>query len=339
MLFDGAEDRFYRNDGGRLVDATASAGVRGASGKGLGVIFTDLDGDRRPDLYVANDLTPNFLFHNRGAEDSGVKDGEVVFEDVSLFSGAAANREGLYEAGMGIALGDLDGDADPELAVTNFDVETNTLYGNRGALQFEDVSARSGFGLPSFNLLGFGVALADFDRDGALDAWVANGHIFEHPTRENVTHAQRDLLLLGDGRGGFRDPRCPWLEERLYVGRGLAAGDPDGDGDVDVAVLNNDGPLQLWRNESAAGAWLGLRLAGSGANSEAVGAVVELEDGDGRRQRRWVIAGDSYQSASERRLVFGLGASRPAAVAVDWPSGRRLRIVAPPAGRYLVLRD
>ena len=309
VLFAGAEDRFFVNRGGRFEDATAAAGLAGAAGKGLGVVFTDLDGDRRPDLYVANDLTPNFLFRNLGRR----------FEDVSLFSGAAANREGAFEAGMGIAVGDVDGDGDPDLAVTNFDVETNTLYLNLGSMQFEDVSARSGFGTPSFNLLGFGVALADFDRDGGLDAWVANGHIFEHPPRENVTHAQRDLLLLGDGRGGFRERRCPWLEERPLVGRGLAVADYDRDGDADVAIVNNGGPLQLWRNDAEAGGWLAVE-------AESVGTRVDVVDAGGRRRRRWVTAGDSYQSTSERRPLFGLGASSPAAVEVAWPDGRRTRL-------------
>jgi len=327
VLFAGAEDRFFVNQGGRFEDATAAAGLADAAGKGLGVVFADLDGDGRPDLYVANDITPNFLFHNLGPGG----DGGPRFEDVSLFSGAAANREGAFEAGMGIALGDVDGDGDPDIAVTNFDVETNTFYENVGGLQFEDVSARVGFAVPSFNLLGFGVALADFDRDGALDAWVANGHIFERPARANVTYAQRDLLLLGDGRGGFRERRCPWLEEKLLVGRGLAVADYDRDGDVDVAIENNGGPLQLWRNDAAAGGWLAV-------STDVVGTVVDVVDAAGRRRRRWVTAGDSYQSSSERRSFFGLGASAPATVEVAWPGGRQTRIVHPPAGRDLVLR-
>ena len=329
VLFESATDRYLVNEGGRFADATASAGLAGAKGKGLGVVFADLDGDRRADLYVANDLTPNFLYQNLGG----------TFEDVSIFSGAAANHEGLYEAGMGLALGDLDGDGDPEIAVTNFDVETNTLYENQGFLQFEDVSARSGFGVPSFNLLGFGLALADFDLDGNLDAWAANGHIFERPTRENVTHAQRDLLLLGDGRGGFAEQRCPWLEARPLVGRGLAVADADNDGDVDVAVNNNAGPLQLWANGAEASSWLGVRLRDEGPNSDAVGAVIEMVDGSGGCQSRWVLAGESYQSSGDRRVRFGLGKAQPFKLIVTWPSGQRQTIAGLPKDKHLTMSE
>ena len=341
-LFDSAPDRFFRRDGDldgeRYVDATAAAGLDISPGKGLGVLFADLDGDRQPDLYVANDLTPNFLFHNVTGEGS-----EPRFEDAGLFSGAAANREGLFEAGMGLALGDVDGDGDPDLAVTNFDVETNTLYRNLGALQFEDVSAASGFGVPSFNFLGFGLVLADLDLDGDLDAYAANGHIFERPERESVRYAQPDLLLLGDGRGGFARLDCPWLAASPRVSRGLAIADPDLDGDLDLAVSTNDGSLELWRNKIASEADLArrltIRLVGREANTEAVGAWAELVTTDGRRQRRWVLAGDSYQSSSERHLVFGLGDGEPESLEIVWPSGERRRIRGLPANRLVTVVD
>ncbi len=203
-LFTGQHDRFYTSDGGGgFEDATAAAGLAGADGKGLGVLFTDLDADGRPDLYVANDLTLNLLFRNRG---------DGAFEDLSLLSGAAVNRNGRPEAGMGLAVADFDLDGDPDLAVTNFDVETNTLYRNAGpgsGLLFEDVSATAGFGQPSFNLLGFGIVAEDFDRDGALDVYVANGHIFASPRRDNTEHRQRNLLLRGrPGDAAGSSPRC-----------------------------------------------------------------------------------------------------------------------------------
>ncbi len=329
-LFDGSRDAFLRQDDGRFVPASAAAGVASASGKGLGVVFVDLDGDLLPDLYVTNDITPNIVFHNLG---------DGTFEDVSFLSGAAANVEGMFEAGMGIAIGDVDTDGDPDVAVTNFDVETNTLYENLGDLQFEDVSARSGYGLPSFNLLGFGLVLVDFDRDGDLDVYAANGHIFEKPKRESVTYRQRNLLLAGDGAGRFVELRCAYLDEDPLLGRGLAAGDYDGDGDLDLALSNNDGPLQLWRNDTPGGGWVGLRLVGRAPNTEAVAATVELVEAGGRRQRRWVMAGDSYESSSDRRVFFGTGTSNPASIEVTWPSGERRRIVGPPAGRYVVVRE
>lgn len=202
-LFLGSTDRFFLNAGdGRLVDSTEAAGIASADGRGLGVLFADLDGDRDADLYVANDLTLNFLFANRG---------DGTFEDVTLLSGTAVNRQGRPEAGMGVALGDVDGDLDPDLAVTNFDIETNTLYLNAGGLDFEDVAARSGFGVPSFNRLAFGIAAADLDVDGDLDFYLANGHIFERPNRENVDFAQPDQILLGDGGGRLRLRTMPRL--------------------------------------------------------------------------------------------------------------------------------
>jgi enediyne biosynthesis protein E4 len=329
-IFAGAGDLFYRNRGdGTFADATAAAGLGGAQGRGLGVVFSDLDGDGRPDLYVANDLTLNLLFRNRG---------DGTFEDLSLVSGAAVDRAGKPEAGMGIGVGDFDGDGDPDLVVTNFDVETNDLYDNLGGMQFEDRSAASGFGPPSFNLLGFGVAVADFDLDGDLDAFVADGHIFERPRRDNVRYAQPELLLAGDGRGRFRAETCAAGAGGLTVGRGLAAADYDGDGDPDLALAASGGPLALLRNDVRGRPWLGVVLRGRGANPQAVGARAVLTTTGGRRQSRWVLAGDSYQSTSDRRLLFAWpDGDQPAALTVTWPSGETLRLAAPAAGRYLVV--
>ena len=324
-LFRGQNDRYLRNLGaGTFEDATVWAGLDGARGRGLGVVFVDLDGDTVPDLYVANDLTLNFVYRNRG---------NGSFEDLSLPSGAAVNREGRPQAGMGVAVGDFDHDGDADLAVTNFDVETNTLYRNDGELLFEDVSAASGFGQPSFNLLGFGLAAADFDGDGHLDIYVANGHIFEQPKRDNVTYRQPDLLLSGDGQGGFVDLSCDWLNQRWQVGRGAAAADFDNDGDIDLAVSNSDAEPSLMRNEVSGGAWLGVELVGRPPNTEAVGALVVLET-EGGVQTRWVHAGRSYQSSADRRLLFGLvGGARH--LDIRWPTGSRQRIVSPAVGRYL----
>jgi enediyne biosynthesis protein E4 len=323
-LFDGAADLFYRNRGnGTFEDASAAAGLAGPALRGLGVVFVDLDGDLRPEIYVANDMHPNLLFHNLG---SG------RFEEVSLISGAAVDSDGHEQAGMGIAVGDVDGDGKPELAVTNFDAELNSLYRNLGGLQFDDVSARSGFGPPSYNLLGFGIAFADYDRDGDLDAFVANGHVLEHPERGGSSPLQPPLLLAGDGAGHFQRCADPTMPPRLS--RGLATADYDNDGDPDVLVTDNDGSAQLWSAESAGG-WLGVRLEGTAPNTGGVGAVVTLG-----RQRRWVLAGDSYQSSSDGRALFGVTGANVESVAdleVVWRDGRRQRFVRPPLGRYLVV--
>ncbi|MXW01298.1 MAG: CRTAC1 family protein [Holophagales bacterium] len=339
-LFPGQLDRYYENRGdGSFEDTTDAAGLGGADGKGLGVLFTDLDGDGWPDVYVANDLTLNLLFRNLG---------HGGFEDLSLLSGTAVNRSGRPEAGMGLAAADFDVDGDPDLTVTNFDVETNTLYRNAGpasGMLFEDVSATTGFGQPSFNLLGFGIVAGDLDRDGALDVYVANGHIFASPRRDNTEHRQRNLLLrglAGDGRGRFVEARCAWVEEEPLVSRGAAAADFDNDGDVDLAVTANDGPARLWRNDtpgSTTAAWLGLELRGRSPNTQAVGAVATLSAESGPPPaRRWIVRGDSYQSSSGHRLRWAVPADGgPLRLDLRWPSGARTRIVDPPPGVYLVV--
>ena len=344
-LFLGQHDRYYVNlGGGTFEDATARAGLDGADGKGLGVVFADLDGDGWPDLYVANDLTLNLLFRNRG---------DGTFEDQSLLSGAAVNRNGRPEAGMGLAAADFDSDGDVDLMVTNFDVETNTLYRNATSgtdLLFEDVSATTGFGQPSFNLLGFGIVTGDFDRDGALDVYVANGHIFASPRRDNTDHRQRNLLLRGgdgDGQGSFTEMRCDWTDQGPLVSRGAAVADFDNDGDGDLLVTANDGPARLWRNDTGGTDWLGVELRGGSPNTQAVGAVLTFSSESGKQPaRRWILRGDSYQSSSGHRLRWAVPASDNGTPVGDsrwldvrWPGGARTRIVDPPAGVYVVVGE
>ncbi len=328
-LFAGAADAYFENEGdGSFAERTVEAGLKVRAGRGLGVLFADFDGDLDPDLYVANDLTLNFLFGNQGG----------AFEDLSLISGAAVNRDGRPEAGMGVALGDHDGDLAPELSVTNFDVETNTLYRNLGGLAFEDASGSTGFGLPSFNRLAFGIVNADLDHDGDLDTYIANGHIFERPSRENTTYRQPDQILAGGGHGSFTATSCAVLDENPTVARGLAAGDYDNDGDIDLAVGENNGPARLLRNGVDDARWLGVALRGALQNTGAVGARVTVSAGD-LQQVRWPTAGDSYQSTSDRRAHFGLGEVAVDAVEVRWPTGSSVRLLRPPAGRYIVVPE
>ncbi len=331
--FAGQRDQLWRNllnDGGGGFRADAAAmGFQlppgELVGKGLGTLLVDVTGDRLLDLYVANDITPNHLF---------IRDGQG-FRDDSLLSGAAVNAAGRAEAGMGLAVIDDDRDGDPDLLVTNFDVETNTLYRNEGDGFFADQAIESGFGLPSFNDLGFGLLAEDFDLDGWVDTYTANGHIFEQPKRRNVAYRQADKLLRGS-ESGFVAATCA-VTSAPRVSRGAASADYDLDGDLDLVVTHvDDAPGVLETRLEQRARWLAVDLLGRGVNSEAIGAVVTVA-GAGRR---WVVAGGSYLSSSSRQLRFGLSkAAESSQLEVAWPSGRTVVIRNPPSGKILRVHE
>lgn len=330
IFFAGAADIYYRQDDvGVFREATADVGLTENTGRGLGAVWVDIDGTGAPELYVANDLDENRLWRFE----------EGIFEDVGRLSGAALNEVGEAEASMGVALGDIDGDGDADLAVTHFDTETNTLYSNLESMVLADVSAASGFGLPSYGLLGFGVTLSDLNGDGDLDVYVANGHVFEQPRRDTVDHAQRDLLLLGDGAGFFEEASEALESHPRGVGRGVAAADYDNDGDVDLGIQSNGGVFELLRNDRRPGPWLGVELRGLGSNTGAVGARVELLT-SARRQVRWVTVGSSYQSSEDGRVLFAWAEGEEAiSLEVRWPSGAMSRLMTLPSQTYLRLYE
>ncbi len=326
-----AADHVFRNDAGRFVDVTAPAGFAEAEGRGLGVVAADLDDDGRIDLYVANDGTANYLFHNQGG---------FRFEDVALEAGAAGSASGGFQAGMGIACGDLDGDGRPDLMVTNFYGEGTTLYQNLGPGLFADRSAASGIALATRYLLGFGIAFVDVNNDGRLDVMMANGHVNDQ--RPIYRYAMPSRLYEGRPGGRFVDVSQqagpPWEVPR--VGRGLAAGDLDNDGRLDAVIIAQDGPLAYFHNRThPAGRCVTLRLEGTRSNRDGVGARVTVTAA-GRRQVAHRVGGGSYLSANDPRLHFGLGASdRVAEVEVRWPSGRIDRWQGLPAGTGYSLRE
>ena len=334
--YPGAPDVLYRNDGGGAFrDVSQAAGVGVATPyKGFQPVFADLDDDGWPDIYVANDTTPNLFFRN-------LRDG--TFRDVSLRSGASHNVSGHVQAGMGVDLGDYDGDGDLDLFVTHFSDDYNTLYRNDGGGYFSDVTFRSGLGAASMPWVGWGTAFADLDNDADLDLFVANGHVYPVVDDHDLgtSYAQPNLVFANQGRGVYDDASAvagPGLRVRK-VSRGTAFGDYDDDGDVDILVLNADDTPTLLRNDGAGGHWLGVRLRGRTSNRDGVGARIRVTAG-GRTQVREVRAGASFLSSNDLRAHFGLGAATSVdRLAVSWPSGSVQILEALPVDRYLLIDE
>jgi hypothetical protein len=329
-------DALYHNDGdGRFSNVTEKSGIGKADGPGLGVSTGDYNSDGWPDLYVANDAMANQLWINR-------HDG--TFADEGLLSGAALNAAGNPEGSMGIASGDFDGDGDEDLFVTNIIGETYALYVNDGKAGFEDARVRAGLAAPTAPFTGFGTDWFDYDNDGRLDIFIANGAV-------NVVEAQRgkprpfrmkNQLFHNAGGGRFEeigDAAGPAFA-RPGISRGAAFGDLDNDGDVDVVVTDNGGPASLLLNQSAnANHWLDIALRQPSGNRFAFGAWVGVERAGQPTLWRRVRTDGSYLSASDARVHFGLGSSAAIiAVVVQWPDGERERRTGVTADQHLTLR-
>ncbi|HKE02013.1 MAG TPA: CRTAC1 family protein [Planctomycetota bacterium] len=322
--FVATPDRFFRNRGdGTFEEATAEAGFAAAPASyGLGACPVDFDRDGDTDLYVANDSKANFLWRNDGGH----------FVECALAAGAAVGDDGSTYAGMGVAADDLDGDGLPDVVVTNFSDEPVSVYRNRGGGTFVTATWTSGVGAFTQATLKWGVDLADFDLDGDLDVFVANGHVYPQADSPNTgtSYRQANQLFVNDGHASFRlldaPEGSPLRERRAH--RAVALLDLDDDGDDDLVIVPCDGPAIVLRNEapvpSAGGrARVRVELRGSGKNTDALGAVVTVRAG-GRAMAREVRRGGSYAASRDPRLCFGLGDARDIeSIEVRWPGGAR----------------
>ena len=337
LQFRPVPDRLFRTNGdSTFTDVSEPAGITRAFGSGLGVAAADFNGDRRLDFFVANDAMSNQLWINKG---------DGTFEDGALLAGVAVNASGRVEGSMGVAAGDSDNDGDLELFVTNITGESHAFYENLGAGRFEDRRLMAGLGAATRPYTGFGTDWFDFDNDGLLDLFVANGAvtIIDALRGDASPFRQPNQLLRNLGRNRFRDATAdagPSLA-LSEVSRGAAFGDIDNDGDIDILVTNNAGPVRLLRNESTRGNhWLQVALEGGKRNRHGLGARVGVVRGDGSVIWRRARADGSYLTASDPRVHFGLGAaSRFQRVAVEWPDGSKETWSGLRADRFIVLKQ
>jgi hypothetical protein len=335
LNYTGMPSVLYRNDGnGTFTDISKDAGIAAHVGNGLGVAVGDYDDDGWPDVFVANDAVPNFLFHN---------DGRGRFTEVGLLAGVAVARDGKARAGMGTEFADYNGDGRLDLMVTNHEFETHSLFRNDGRGVFTDATVESGLSAPTLPYVGFGVAFLDFDNNGDTDLSIANGHVIDNTAlfRAGSAHAQPKLLFRNSGNRRFiqvAGGAGPGFAG-AGVGRALVAGDIDNDGDVDLLATNNGAAPDLLRNDGNRGNGLIVRVVGSRSNRDGIGARITLT-ADGRTQTREVKSGASYLGQHDLRAHFGLGpAARADALSIRWPAGQMetLRDVA--AGQIVTVTE
>jgi hypothetical protein len=327
----GEGDVLYHNNGdGTFIDVTKKAGVADPNGYyGLGVIASDFDDDGLIDLFVANDSTPNFLYKNNG---------DGTFKEVGFTSGTAVNENGSEQGSMGVTVADYNHDGRLDLFVTNFDDDYNTLYRNDGRGSFTDVSHAARVAAVSLPYVGWGTRFFDYDNDGWVDLFVANGHVYP----QIPSYRQRNFIHRNNRDGTFNDTTAPLaaLASEKRVGRGAAFGDLDNDGDVDIVLNNLDGPAQVLRNDGgSANNSVLVKLVGVKSNRGAVGARVKVVAGD-LVQVAEVRSGDSYLSQSDTRLHFGLEKrTKIDLIEVRWPGGAVERVTGVAANKILTIKE
>ncbi|MBV9679989.1 MAG: CRTAC1 family protein [Acidobacteriaceae bacterium] len=326
----------YRNNGdGTFSDVSRQAGITAAKGKGLGVAFADYDRDGWMDIYVANDSMQSFLWHNN-------RNG--TFSERSIDTNVGYTEDGASVAGMGVDFSDFDNDGFPDLVVTDLSNESYRLYRNEGGASFRDVTMTSGLSAASVLYSGWGVKLIDYDNDGWKDLFVAQGHVLDTVamTYSHLTYLQPPLLLR-NLKGHFtrvlQEAGEPF--RAVWAGRGAAFGDFNNDGSVDIAVANVGQSAYLLRNEiGARNHWIEFTLVGSRSNRDGIGARIKVISSSGMTQFYTVNTASSYLSASDKRVLAGLGADETAAVVeVRWPSGKMQRLENVKANQRLTIRE
>ncbi len=333
--FKGSSARLFHNNGdGTFTDVSEKAKIANPKGKGLGVVALDYDNDGRMDIFQANDAAPNFLYHN---------DGNGTFSEVALAAGVAFDPDGNARGGMGVDAEDLDGNGYLDIFVANFSDQTNALFHNDKDGLFTEITNSVGLGAISLPMSGFGSRFFDYNNDGLVDLFVLNGHPFEpiNKISPHITYTEPPFLFENTGKG-FREVASEHGAplKKFYSGRGLAIGDFDNDGDSDLLLMNVGEPPVLLRNDGGnRNHWLGISLIGTTSNRDGIGAKVIVTAG-GRRRTKQRLGGTSYCSASDPRLLFGLGASALIdEVEVRWPSGQISTLKNVGANQYLAIKE
>ena len=330
-------DALYENlGGGKFRDVSESSGIHAVQpGLGLGALILDLDDDGKQDVFVGNDSTPTFFFHNKG---------ELHFEELGTRAGLALNADGAAQATMGIAVGDLNGDGQPDLFTTNFADDTNTLFVSvPGRALWTDATQSYGLGAVSRPFVGWATWFADFDLDGDEDVVVFDGHVYPQATPATMNSSFRQTPLLFSRKGARFERVLPetagaWLGEE-HVDRSAVFGDLDGDGDVDMIVAGIDGKLRVLRNDSSGGHWLEVALHDGrkeSKNRRGIGAKLTLTSGSSK-ETRWIFSGGSYQAASSTTAQFGLATGTQITLEVRWPDGLVQKLESVAVDRKLVV--
>ena len=332
--FEGAANLLFRNNGdGTFSDVSARAGLASVSGKGLGVAFADYDDDGRTDVYVANDSFPCFLFRNKA-------DGSLIEE--GLLAGVALNEDGKTFAGMGVDFGDYDNDGRPDLIVTDLSNERYRLFRHNGDGTFRDATNTTGVGAATLPFSGWSTRFFDYDNDGWKDIFVAQGHVMDtiEKTSPNLRYLQPPLLLRNES-GRFVRVIAGTAFEQAWAGRGAAVGDLDNDGDLDAVVSNVGQRAVVLRNDGGhSRGWLRIVTRGTRSNRDGIGCKVKVVGASGLTQHFTVTTAVGYLSASDKRLLVGLGADATASrVEIRWPSGATQTFADVAAGQTLVATE